>query len=97
MNGEIKDISYEEKEVYRYKVEFDDRDVASLEDSVLIDALKKMGVESGEGNIQIVVSEIVSASDIEIELIPCVEFHLYNEDGRCSLCKGVEYAIGTLG
>ena len=79
LNGEIKGISFEEKEVYRYKVEFDDRDVASLEDSVLIDALKKMGVESGEGNIQIVVSEIVSASDIEIELIPCVEFHLYNK------------------
>ena len=79
LNGEIKNITYEENEVYRFKSEIDDWSVASLEDSVLLDALKTMGVESGEGNVQIVVSEIVSASDIEVDLIPCIEFHLYNE------------------
>ena len=79
LDGAIKNISYEEKEIYRYKVEFDERDVASLEDSVLIDALKKMGVESGEGNVQIIVSEIIAASDVEMEWIPCMEFHLYNK------------------
>jgi predicted transcriptional regulator len=79
MNCEIKRISYEEKEVYRYKDEFDNWDVESLDDSFLIDGLKAMNVESGEGNIQIVVSEIVAASDIETYLIPFIEFHLYNE------------------
>ncbi len=79
LDGTTKSISYEEKEVYRYEVEFDERDVASLEDSVLIDALKKMGVESGEGNVQIIVSEIIAASDVEIGWIPCMEFHLYNK------------------
>ena len=53
--------------------------VAGLEDDLLIDAIKMMGIESGEGNVQIVVSEIVSASDIQVDLIPCIEFHLYNE------------------
>ena len=79
LNGEIKNIAYGEKELYRFKSEIDDWSVAKLEDSVLIDALKTMGIESGEGNVQIVVSEIVSASDIEIDLVPCIEFHLYNE------------------
>ena len=79
LNGEIKNITYEENELYRFKSEIDDWSVATLEDSVLLDALITMGVESGEGNVQIVVSEIVSASDIEVDLIPCIEFHLYNE------------------
>ncbi|MBO0600667.1 hypothetical protein I2483_03240 [Sporosarcina sp. E16_3] len=79
LNGEIKNITYEENELYRFKSEIDDWSIATLEDSVLLDALITMGVESGEGNVQIVVSEIVSASDIEVDLIPCIEFHLYNE------------------
>jgi len=79
LNGEIKNIAYEEKEVYHLKSDIDDWSVATLEDSVLIDELKAMGVASGEGNVQIVVSEIVSASDIEVDLVPCIEFHLYNE------------------
>ncbi len=79
LNGEIKNISYEEKEVYRFNSEIDEWSVETLEDYVLIDALKSMGVESGEGNVQIVVSEIVSASDIQVNLVPCIEFHLYNE------------------
>jgi DNA-binding IscR family transcriptional regulator len=79
LNGEIKNIPYEEKELYRFKNEIDDWSVVTLEDSVLIDALKTMDVESSDGNVQIVVSEIVSASDIQVDLVPCIEFHLYNE------------------
>lgn len=77
--GEIKNIKYEEMELYRFKSELDDWTVATLEDSILIDALKTMGIESGEGNVQIVVSEIVTASDNQVDLVPCIEFHLYNE------------------
>lgn len=79
LSGEIKNIPYEEKEVYRFKSDIDDWSVARLEDSVLLDALKVMGVESGEGNVQIVLSEIVSASDIEVDMVPSIEFHLYNK------------------
>ena len=79
MNGEINNILNEEKENYRLKSKIDDWSVATLEDTVLIDALKTMGVESGEGNVQIVVSEIVSAADIQVDLVPCIEFHLYNK------------------
>ena len=78
LNGETKTIPYEEEEVYRYKNDFDDWDVTSLGETTLLDALKTMGVESGEGNVQTVVSNIVSVSDIQIDLIPCIEFQLYN-------------------
>lgn len=79
MKGDVKHISYDEKEVYRYQDEFDDWDVESLDDSFLIDGLKTMDVESSEGNVQIVVSEIVTASDRKTNLVPCIEFHMHNE------------------
>ena len=77
--GEIKNSAYENAEVYRYFVGFDERDLAVIEDDLLIEALKKSGVESGEGNVQIIVSEIISASDLATESSQCIEFHLYNK------------------
>ncbi|CAM3181408.1 hypothetical protein FITA111629_08380 [Filibacter tadaridae] len=79
LNGDIKNSSHKEQEMYRYQVEFDDKGAASLEDSVIVDALKTIGIESNEGNVQVVVSEIISASSNEIEWAPCLEFHLYNK------------------
>lgn len=78
LTGEPGSISYEEEEVYRFRDEFSDWDVTSLEETVLKKALKTMGVESSEGNVQIVVSEIVSASELQIDLVPCIEFRLHN-------------------
>lgn len=79
LTGEVKNNALEEKEVYRYFVEFNDRDLEAIEDDLLIEALKKSGVESGEGNVQIIVSEITSASDIATKYSQCIEFHLYNK------------------
>ncbi|MBE1555626.1 hypothetical protein [Sporosarcina limicola] len=78
LNGERYDSSFEEKEVYRFANEFDDWDVMSLEDIDLVNVLKMMGVESSEGNIQIVISEIISTTDVQIDAVPCLEFRLYN-------------------
>lgn len=75
LTGEIKNTSYEQEGVYRFKEEFD---ATSLEDAIFVEALKDKGVESVEGNVQIVVSEILSTADLEVEQIPCIEFHLYN-------------------
>ncbi|MER2090199.1 MAG: hypothetical protein ABS920_10700 [Sporosarcina sp.] len=79
LNGEIKNTTDEEEEEYRYKNEFDDWDIAFVEDIVLQNALHTAGVESDEGNVQVVVSEIVSATDIQTTLVPCIEFRLYNK------------------
>jgi len=79
LTGEVINSALEEKKVYRYFVDFDDRDLAVIEDDLIIEALKKSGFESGEGNVQIIVSEIESASDIATEFSQCIEFHLYNK------------------
>jgi len=65
---------------YRYTDETDNWKVTLLEENVLINALKTTDVESDEGKGQVVVSEIISATDIQIDLIPCIEFRLYNEE-----------------
>lgn len=79
LSGELKKDIYEEEEVYRYQAEFDDWAVTSIEDSAVVKALKLLDIESGEGNVQVVVSDIVSVSDVKINLVPCMEFRLYNE------------------
>ncbi|MCZ2258205.1 hypothetical protein [Sporosarcina sp. G11-34] len=78
LKGEVKNITHQENELYRFKSAFDAKSEASLEETALLNALKKIGVESDEGNVQIVVSEIVSVADIQTDLVPCIEFHLYN-------------------
>ena len=46
---------------------------------MLRNALKGMNVESDEGNTQIVVSDILSATGREIDYVPCLEFQMYNK------------------
>lgn len=79
LSGELAKDIYEEEDVYRYQDEFDDWAVTSIEDSAVLNALKSMDIESGEGNVHVVVSDIVSVSDVKINLVPCMEFRLYNE------------------
>lgn len=80
LNGKMTEALDGEKEIYRFKNEFDDWAIMSLGERILMNALEKMDVELGEGNVQIVVSEIVSATDIQVDLIPCLEFRLYNAE-----------------
>ena len=42
-------------------------------------ALRINGAESGEGDVQTVLSEIVSSTDLYIDDIPCIEFILYDK------------------
>ena len=79
LSGELTKDNYEEKEIYRHQAEFHDWTVTSIEERAVLNALKTMAIESGEGNVQVVVSEIISVSDLNISLVPCLEFLLYNE------------------
>lgn len=79
LSEELNKDNYEEKEIYRYQAEFDDWTVTLIEDASVLNTLKTMAIESGEGNVQVVVSEIISVSDLNINLVPCLEFLLYNE------------------
>lgn len=75
-DAEEKELSEAEEEIYRFK---QDIDIRSLEESFIIEGLKGKGIESIDGNIQIVVSEIHSVSERRMEQMPCIEFHLYNQ------------------
>ncbi len=68
----------EELEDYRHIENFHDWHVASLQKEVLLDAVKKLGVESVDGHTQTVVAKIVSAQSKQVDTIPCVEFRLYH-------------------
>lgn len=77
LQAELKLDSSEGLEVYRWYDEFSDWAIDSLEDSFLRNVLQD--VESDEGNSQIVVSEILSATAEQIVQIPCLEFQLYSK------------------
>lgn len=71
--------SYVEEEMYRYSKEFDDWNVVSIKEDTLLNALRLMGAESNEENSQVVITEIVTVSLIQRNLVPCIELRLYNE------------------
>lgn len=76
--GELQKLTTEKKDIYRYAKKFDDWAIATLEDSDLLQALKMLGAQSEEENLQIVVSEIISAVELQSELVACIEFQLHN-------------------
>ena len=78
LTGEIKEVTYEGLKVYRFRNEFDEFKINSIGENVLLNTLKETGVESDEGNVQTVVSEIVSSTELQINLVPCQEFRLHN-------------------
>lgn len=79
LDGEIKEMRLENPDIYRLLNEFDDFKVTSVEENELLNVLNLLGVESDEGHIQIVISEILSTVELKSHLIPCQEFRLHNE------------------
>lgn len=80
LKGELKEVTGEEVlETYRYVKEGYLDEELSFEDNILIQTLQQSGAEVGEGDIQTVISEIVSWTDLYIEDIPCIEFILYDK------------------
>lgn len=78
--GELENIRYEAQEKYRYQDEFDDWEITSLEKKSILEMLKKKDIEKEEGNVQLIVSKIISATDRKTTTVPCVEFRLYNRE-----------------
>jgi DNA-binding IscR family transcriptional regulator len=80
LHGNPESLAAEVNEVYRHHAEFnDDWKVELIEKTDLLNALQSLGVDSAEGNVQIVISDIVSASAVQTDWVPCIEFRLYNE------------------
>lgn len=78
LTGDVESLSKEELETYRYQQEFTDWTVKSLAKKDAVTALQSLGVESSEGNVQIVISKIVSATTVQTDVVPCLEFRMYN-------------------
>ncbi|KXH81949.1 hypothetical protein [Sporosarcina sp. HYO08] len=79
LNGNVANLTEEAREVFRYADEFNDWAVESLEKNKIKSALQFLNVESAEGNVQIVISEILSVVDTQTDWSPCLEFRLYNK------------------
>lgn len=80
LTGNIDEISTDEGlETYRYHQEFVDWSVKSLDKTEAIDALQSLGAEFKEGDAQIVISKILSATNVQTDAVPCLEFRLYNK------------------
>lgn len=77
MDGQIESVLYE-GELFRYADELKDWDGTSLENSIMINALENSGVVSNDGNVQVIISQVESSLTLDLKLIPCLEFRLYN-------------------
>ncbi|MFD1926645.1 hypothetical protein ACFSFY_00970 [Sporosarcina siberiensis] len=71
--------TYIEEKIYRYSKEFADWNVVSIKEDVLLNALRLRGAEATEENSQVVITEIITVSQIQRDLVPCIELRLYNE------------------
>lgn len=80
LSGELENSRYETAEKYRYQDEFEDWKITTLEKKSIIDMLKKKDIEKEEGNVQLIVSKVISATDRKTTAIPCIEFRLYNKE-----------------
>lgn len=78
--GDLKDKETDEQGVYRYQSTFSDWRIDMLERSALLQALKDKGIEKQEGNLQLVVSKVKSATSIQAIEVSFIEFHLYNQE-----------------
>ncbi|WP_391119420.1 hypothetical protein [Psychrobacillus sp. L3] len=80
LKGVLKEAPEEQLDIYRYvKEDYLDEEL-SFENESIIHALQGNGLEKEEGDVQTVISEIVSTTDLFIEDVPCVEIILYNKE-----------------
>lgn len=77
--GEI-EKGQEELADYRYYDDFSDWDVEALDEKGMREILQNRFKVEEANQIQIVVSAIQSIVPLTIEIIPCIEFQLYNKE-----------------
>lgn len=78
--GNLEDKETEEQAVYRYQSTFADWRIDMLERSALLNELKNKDIEKQEGNLQLIVSKVKSATILQAIEVPFIEFHLYNKE-----------------
>ena len=79
IQGEIKPALDGEETLKLYRYASTEKGRLKWEDSFLVDALQANGMETVDGDLQTVVSGIVSTSELYVDDVPCFEFILYNK------------------
>ncbi|SDN56536.1 hypothetical protein SAMN05518871_10621 [Psychrobacillus sp. OK028] len=79
LQGEIKPALDGEEALNLYRYASEKKARIKWDDAVLIDALEANRMEIGDSELQTVVSEIVSNSELYVDDVPCFEFVLYNK------------------
>lgn len=79
LQGEIKPALDGEETLNLYRYASEEKGRLRWEDAVLVDALQANGMKTVDGDLQTVVSEIVSTSELYVDDVPCFEFILYNK------------------
>ncbi|TQR16592.1 hypothetical protein [Psychrobacillus vulpis] len=81
LDGEINTALTDEEELVLFQYVKSENTVEhTFEDSMVINALKNNYVESDEGDSQMVVSNVLSTTELHMDKIPCLQFILYNTE-----------------
>ncbi|MER2263243.1 MAG: hypothetical protein ABS934_14655 [Psychrobacillus sp.] len=78
LTGDIKPASEGEELLQVYRYAKDEKKLA-IEQAILLDALHQSNMEDHEGEELIIISEIISSTEMYIDDIPCLEYIIYNE------------------
>lgn len=78
LQGEIKPALDGEETLNLFRYASEEKVRFKWEEDVLVDALQANGMEKVDGDLQTVVSEIVSNTELYVDDVPCFEFILYN-------------------
>ena len=79
LQGEIKPALDGEETLKLFRYASEEKKRIKWEDVVLIDALQANGMNTVDRDLQTVVSEIISNSELYVDDVPCFEFILYNK------------------
>lgn len=80
LKGNLKEATEEQYDIFRYVKEDYLDEEPNFENEAIIHALQANDLEKEEGDVQTVISEIISTTDLFIEDVPCIEFILYNKE-----------------
>lgn len=78
LQGEIKPALDGEETLNLFRYASEEKVRFKWEEDVLVDALQANGMEKVDGDLQTVVSEIISNTELYVDDVPCFEFILYN-------------------
>lgn len=78
LQGEIKPALDGEETLNLFRYASEEKGRFKWAEDVLVDALQANGMEKVDGDLQTVVSEIVSNTELYVDDVPCFEFILYN-------------------